>query len=103
MTDYLADKLALARWGHPTVGHTLDELNAPGTLMTCAAVESKVVHRARNKPDTARIRFLLRGLSFLHCGDDIFDRVLDVQDTAPERTFRQTADSVPPPSGTADP
>lgn len=89
MTDYLADKSALARWGHPAVGRALDELSDQGTLATCAAVEWEMVYSARNKPDMARIRFLLRGFTFLYCGDKIFDRVLDVQAMALERGFHR--------------
>lgn len=89
MTDYLADKSTLARWGHPAVARVLDDLSDRGVLATCAAVEWEMVYSARNKPDLGRIRFLLRGFTFLHCGDEVFDRVLEVQGIALERGFHR--------------
>jgi predicted nucleic acid-binding protein len=81
--------MALARWDHPDVSRVLDDLSDRGVLATCAAVEWEMIYSARNKPDTARIRFLLRGFTFLYCGDKVFDRVLDVQGIALERGFHR--------------
>jgi predicted nucleic acid-binding protein len=89
VTDYLADKSALARWGHPSVGRVLDDFSDRGVLATCAAVEWEMVYSVRNKPDMARIRFLLRGFNFLYCGDEVFERVLEVQGVALERGFHR--------------
>ncbi len=89
MTDYLADKSALARWGNPAVGRVLDDLSERGLLATCAAIEWEMVYSARNKPDMARIRFLLRGFTYLYTGDETFDRVLEVQRLALERGFHR--------------
>ncbi|MEV4455607.1 PIN domain nuclease [Microbispora sp. NPDC049633] len=89
MTDYLVDKSALARWGNPAVAQVLDELSDRGLLATCAAIEWEMVYSARNKPDMARIRFLLRGFNYLYCGDELFDRVLDVQSEALDRGFHR--------------
>lgn len=89
MTDYLVDKSALARWGNPAVARVLDDLSDRGLLATCAAIEWEMVYSARNKPDMARIRFLLRGFNYLYCGDEIFDRVLDVQSEALNHGFHR--------------
>ncbi len=89
MTQYLADKSALARWGHPAVARILDDLSERGLLATCAAVEWEMAYSARNKPDMARIRFLLRGFTHLYSGEDVFDRVLEIQSAALERGFHR--------------
>jgi predicted nucleic acid-binding protein len=85
VTQYLVDKSALARWGHPALGRVLDDLSERGFLATCAAIEWEMVYSARNESDMARIRFLLRGFNYLYGGDELFDRVLEVQGVALER------------------
>jgi predicted nucleic acid-binding protein len=89
VTKFLVDKSALARWGQPAVAHVLDDLSDRGLLTTCAAVEWEMVYSARSKPDMTRIRFLLRGFTYLHGGDGILDRVLDVQGIAVEHGFHR--------------
>ena len=79
----------MANTRNDSVAPVLDDLSDRGVLATCAAVQWEMVHNARNKPDLARIRFLLRGFNFLHSGDKVFDRVLDVQGAALERGFHR--------------
>ncbi len=89
MTQFLVDKSALARWGQPAVARVLDDLSERGLLATCVAVEWEMVYSARSKPDMTRIRFLLRGFAYLYAGDEVLDRVLEVQRIAVEHGFHR--------------
>ncbi|MFJ8746713.1 PIN domain nuclease [Embleya sp. NPDC127516] len=76
---YLIDKSALARWGKPVVRPVLDDLSERGLLAVTGAVETEVLHSARDADEADRLHRLLTGFDYLPCPDEVWDRAKDVQ------------------------
>ncbi|ONK11102.1 PIN domain nuclease [Streptomyces sp. MP131-18] len=89
MSAFLVDKSAFARWGQPTVGAVLDDLNDRGLLATCAVVEYEMIYSARTKQDVSRIRAGLRAFDYVPCNDEEHEQALWLQREALRRGFHR--------------
>ncbi|WP_372498508.1 PIN domain nuclease [Yinghuangia soli] len=79
---YLIDKSALVRWGKPAAKPLLDELSERALLAVTGAVEYEMLFSARNVGEAARIKRLLYGFDYVRCTDEVWDRVVEVQQLA---------------------
>ncbi|MEU8137429.1 PIN domain nuclease [Streptodolium elevatio] len=86
---YLVDKSALARWNRPAVGEVLSDLSHRGLLAVTGVVEYEVLYSARSLDEARRMRRLLSGFDYVHCGDEVWDRVREVQVRAIEKGFHR--------------
>lgn len=76
---HLIDKSAFARWAKPAVREEILPLHTAGLLVICGAVEAEILYSVRSKADAARIREELAGFDWLPTPDEVWERVLDVQ------------------------
>jgi predicted nucleic acid-binding protein len=86
---YLVDESALARRGKPAVRARLNALDREGLLAVCAPTEYEVLYSARRGPDALRLRTPLRGLDYLACNDEEFERALRIQALALNAGFHR--------------
>lgn len=77
---FLIDKSAFARWGKPAVRSAIRPLHDAGLLAICGAVEAELLYSVRNKADALQVREELTGFDWLSTPDEVWDRVLDVQE-----------------------
>ncbi|MFI5987043.1 PIN domain nuclease [Streptomyces sp. NPDC051555] len=76
---FLIDESALARIPEPAVRAVVDPLHNAGLLAVCGAVELEVMHSARSKSDTDRVRNGMAAFDWLSTPDEAWDRALEVQ------------------------
>lgn len=76
---YLIDKSAFARWAKPAVREAIRPLHNAGLLALCGAVEVELLHSVRSKAEALQVREELTGFDWLPTPDEVWDRVLDVQ------------------------
>lgn len=86
---YLLDKSALARWAKPTVEAVLDDLAERALIAVCGPIEYEVLFSARNAAEADRLRHLLFGFDYVSCGDEVWDRVREVQAEAMNKGFHR--------------
>lgn len=86
---YLLDKSALGRWGQSEVAPVLDELSERGLLCITGAVQYEVLYSARNTNEARRLRLFLSGFDYLFCGDEVWERALEVLDIAMAKGFHR--------------
>lgn len=80
LAQYLIDKSALARAGHPAIARVLDPLLQSGLLALSGIVELEILFSARNAADHQTMRSELRsGFERLDTEDEDFVRAVEVQ------------------------
>ncbi|MDT0377623.1 PIN domain nuclease [Streptomyces sp. DSM 42041] len=80
MTErHLIDKSAFARWGKPAVRAAIRPLHDAGLLAVCGAVEAGLLYSVRSRRDAQQVREELTGFDWLPTPDEVWDRVLDMQ------------------------
>ena len=79
MTQYLGDKSALARLHQDEVLHRVSALYLSGQIATCGMVDLELLYSARNGDDHRELALDRLLLPRVPCGDDAFDRAIEVQ------------------------
>jgi predicted nucleic acid-binding protein len=79
LTVYLADTSAWHNSGHSSVVEAWARRLANAELATCAQVRLEILFSARSAEDYDGIAIELQSLIQLPCGDDQFERALEVQ------------------------
>ncbi|EST35561.1 twitching motility protein PilT [Streptomycetaceae bacterium MP113-05] len=76
---FLVDTSAFARWSKSAVRSAVLPLHDAGLLAICGAIEAELLYSVRSKTDAAQVREELTGFDWLSTPDEVWDRVLDVQ------------------------
>lgn len=84
MAQYLGDKSALARVHHDDVMLRVSALYLSGQIATCGMIDLEMLYSARNGDDHRELVYDRMLLPRIPCGDDAFDRAIDVQGTLAE-------------------
>jgi predicted nucleic acid-binding protein len=76
---YLGDKSALARVHHDDVMVRVSALYLSGLIATCGMIDLDMLHSARSAQDHRELVWDRALLPRVACGDDAFDRAIEVQ------------------------
>lgn len=79
LTVYLADTSAWHRATHSTVAAAWEYQLATDSLATCTQVRLEILYSARSAADYGQLNAELLALRQLPCGEDQFERALEVQ------------------------